>query len=72
MIVETDMLKAHLLLVDGDPVSLGVLVDCFRSEAGITLSTAASPDDASRAPYPCSISTRASSRWKPMSLPRRP
>ena len=40
------MLKAHLLLVDGDPVSLGVLVDCFRSEPGITLSTAANPDDA--------------------------
>jgi len=40
------MLKVHLLLVDGDPVSLGVLVDCFRSEPGITLSTAANPDDA--------------------------
>ena len=40
------MLKAHLLLVDGDPVSLGALVHCFRSEPGITLSTAVNPHDA--------------------------
>ena len=46
MIVETDMIKAQLLLVDGDPVSLGALVHCFRSEPGITFSTAANPHDA--------------------------
>ena len=40
------MIKAHLLLVDGDPVSLGALVHCFRSEPGITFSTAANPHDA--------------------------
>ena len=30
------MIKAHLLLVDSDPLSLGTLTDYFRAEPGIS------------------------------------
>jgi len=46
MIVETDMIKAHLLLVDSDPVSLGILVDYFQAEPGITFHSAENTHDA--------------------------
>jgi len=36
MITERDTIKAHLLLVDRDPLNLAMLVDCFRAEPGIT------------------------------------
>lgn len=40
MLPEGDTIKAHLLLVDRDPLSLATLVDCFRAELGITFHAA--------------------------------
>ena len=34
------MIKAHILLVDSDPLSLGTLVDTFRAEPGISFHAA--------------------------------
>ena len=54
------MLKAHLLLVDGDPVSLGVLVGLFPLRTGHHLSSGSEPgrclEDAAGSPGKTSIS----------------
>lgn len=40
------MIKAHLLLVDSDPLSLGTLVDYFHAEPGISFHAAENLEDA--------------------------
>ena len=40
------MIKAHLLLVDSDPLSLGTLVDTFRAEPGISFHAAKNLEEA--------------------------